>query len=251
MNTQKIKLNLVPGGIPPIVHVSQYDVGRPLAFEIYDGMSAATIEAGTVIDIRATKPDGTGFEYACTWANNVVSIATQAQMTVLSGQIECELHLVKESQEIGTANFILEVEPAALRGDTIISETELPDIIDMARSHEQAAEAAAEAAADSAEAAADSASAAADSADDAAESARQAKSWAVPSTDPNEYGSDTNNAKYWSDQAHADYEQMESDLNLVNEVIALMRLLFGDLQITTESGESLITEDEDVLIMNY
>ena len=139
MNTQTIVLNLVPGGIPPVVHVSQYDVGRPLAFELYDGLSAATIEAGTVIDIRATKPDGTGFEYACTWNNNVVSIATQAQMTVLSGSIECELHLVKDSQEIGTANFILEVEAAALRGDTDISETDLPDIIDMARSHEQAA----------------------------------------------------------------------------------------------------------------
>ena len=139
MNTQTIKLNLIPGGIPPIVHVSQYDVGRPLAFELYDGLNAATIEAGTVIDIRATKPDGTGFEYACTWNNNVVSIATQAQMTVLSGSIECELHLVKDSQEIGTANFILEVEAAALRGDTDISETDLPDIIDMARSHEQAA----------------------------------------------------------------------------------------------------------------
>ena len=174
MNTQKIKLNLIPGGIPPIVHVSQYDVGRPLAFEIYDGISAAEIEEGTVIDIRATKPDGTGFEYACTWSNNIASIATQAQMTVLAGQIECELHLVKESQEIGTANFILEVEPSALRGDTIISETELPDIIDLARSHEQAAAASAEAAAESESNAADSASAAATSESNAADSASAA-----------------------------------------------------------------------------
>lgn len=174
MNTQKIKLNLIPGGIPPIVHVSQYDVGRPLAFELYDGMSAATIEAGTVVDIRATKPDGTGFEYACTWENNVVSIATQAQMTVLAGQIECELHLVKNQQEIGTANFILEVEEAALRADTDISETEIPDIIDLARSHEQAATASAEAAAESEENAADSASAAATSESNAADSASAA-----------------------------------------------------------------------------
>lgn len=251
MNTQKIKLNLVPGGIPPIVHVSQYDVGRPLAFEIYDGMSAATIESGTVIDIRATKPDGTGFEYACTWANNVVSIATQAQMTVLAGQIECELHFVKDAMEIGTANFILEVEQAALRGDIDISETELPDIIDLARSHAEAAAASAEAAAASATAAAQSADDAQNSAEDSAEYARQSKSWAVPSTDPNEYGTDTNNSKYWSDRAHEDYLNFESDLNLVNEIVALARLILGDLQLTTESDDSLAAENDNVLIMNY
>lgn len=251
MNTQITKLNLIPGGIPPIVHVSQYDVGRPLAFELYDGLSAATIEAGTVIDIRATKPDGTGFEYACTWLNNIVSIATQTQMTVCSGSIECELHLVKESQEIGTANFILEVEPSALRGDTIISETELPDIFDLARSHEQAAAASAEAAATSATAAAQSADEAQNSADDSAEYARQSKSWAVPSTDPNEHGTDTNNSKYWSNRAHEDYLNVENDLNQVNGVIALLRLLLGDLQLTTESGNSLAAESDDVIIMNY
>lgn len=251
MNIQKIKLNLVPGGIPPIVHVSQYDIGRPLAFELFDGLSAATIESGTVIDIRATKPDGTGFEYTCTWSNNVASIATQPQMTVLSGSIECELHLVKDSQEIGTANFILEVEPAALRGDTDISETEVPGIIDLARSHAEAAAASAEAAAASATAAAQSADDAQNSAEDSAEYARQSKSWAVPSTDPNEYGTDTNNSKYWSDRAHEDYLNVENDLNLVNEVIALLRLLLGDLQLTTESGDSLAAESDDVIIMNY
>ena len=170
MRPQSIKLNLVPGGVIPVINVSQYDVGRPLEFVLWDGKSPATIEEDTVIDIRATKPDGHGFQYTCTWENNVVSVTTQIQMTVLSGSIECELHLEKNSTVIGTANFILEVEQAALRSDTDISETELPAIIDMARSNQEAAAASAAAAAESESNAADSETAAAASAAAAAES---------------------------------------------------------------------------------
>ena len=174
MRPQSIKLNLVPGGVIPVINVSQYDVGRPLEFVLWDGKSPATIEENTVIDIRATKPDGHGFQYACTWENNVVSVATQIQMTVLSGSIECELHLEKNSTVIGTANFILEVEQAALRSDTDISETELPAIIDMARGNQEAAAASAAAAAESESNAADSAAAAATSESNAADSASAA-----------------------------------------------------------------------------
>jgi hypothetical protein len=131
------------------------------------------------------------------------------------------------------------------------SETEVPDIINFAREAAERAGESADAAATSATAAAQSADEAQNSADDSAEYARQSKSWAVPSTDPNEYGTDTNNSKYWSDRAHEDYLNVENDLNLVNGVIALLRLLLGDLQLTTESGNSLAAESDDVIIMNY
>lgn len=182
MNAQRIKLNLIPGGVPPIVHVSQYDVGRPLEFALYDGVTAANIESGTVIDIRGTKPDKTGFSYPCTYSGNVVSIATREQMTAVSGSFDCELHLVKDAQDIGTANFILEVEPAALHEDTVISESELPAIIEAARNTGLTTEAvqelvaSASASAASATAAANSASAAAASETNAADSASAAAS---------------------------------------------------------------------------
>ena len=174
MNAQKIRVNLIPGGVIPIIYVSQYDVGRLLQFELYDGMSAATIESGTSIDVRGTKPDGRGFQFECTYSGNVVSIASQMQMTIVSGSIECELNLTKDDVEIGTANFILEVEPAALRSDTDISETVLPEIFDAAQRNQEAAAASAAAAAESESNAADSASAAATSESNAADSASAA-----------------------------------------------------------------------------
>lgn len=193
MKTQMIKLNLIPGAMPgglkPAINVSQYDVGRPLKFQLYDGKTKAEIEEDTVITVQGTKPDKTGFAYACTWSGNEVTVATQKQMTVCAGKVDCELHLVKDTQEIGTANFILEVEPAALSDDTVISESEMPAIIEAARKNTltdesvqtlvdsaSAAASAATAAAESASSAAQSKTAAANSASEAAQSKTAAAS---------------------------------------------------------------------------
>lgn len=195
MKTQMIKLNLIPGAMPgglrPAINVSQYDVGRPLKFQLYDGKTKAEIEDDTVITVQGTKPDKTGFAYACTWSGNEVTVETQKQMTVCAGKVDCELHLVKDTQEIGTANFILEVEPAALSDDTVISDSEMPAIIEAARKNTltdesvqtlvdsaSAAASAATAAAESAGSAAQSKTAAANSASAAAESASSAASYA-------------------------------------------------------------------------
>lgn len=184
MKTQMIKLNLIPGAMPgglrPAINVSQYDVGRPLKFQLYDGKTKAEIEYDTVITVHGTKPDKTGFAYACTWSGNEVTVATQKQMTVCAGKVDCELHLVKDTQEIGTANFILEVEPAALSDDTVISDSEMPAIVEAARKNTLTDESvqtlvdSASAAASAAENAANSASAAATAETNASNSASEA-----------------------------------------------------------------------------
>lgn len=180
MRPQKIRLNLIPGGIEPVVHVSQYDAGRVIEFALYDGITTANIESGTVIDVRGTKPDKKGFSYPCEYAGNIITINTTRQMTAVDGSFDCELHLVKDTQEIGTANFILEVEPAALSDDTVISDSEIPAIIEAARKNTLTDESvqtlvdSASAAAISATDAASSASAAASSAENAANSASAA-----------------------------------------------------------------------------
>jgi hypothetical protein len=47
-------------------------------------------------------------------------------MTVLAGDVPTQLRITKGEDLIGTLNFIIRVEPAALADDTIISETDLP-----------------------------------------------------------------------------------------------------------------------------
>lgn len=149
MFLQETDLNVVPGGIIPVMHVSQYDVGRELKFVLYSGYDYASLESGTTVTIEGTKPDGHGFQYSGVLDQNAhtATFVTTEQMTVLAGAIECKLTLYLNSQRIGTALFILDVEKAGINDSTIISDTELPLIIAQATEQMERAEAAADAAA--------------------------------------------------------------------------------------------------------
>ena len=248
IQAQKIKLNIVPGGVIPTVNVSQNDIGRVLQFELYDGLSVASITAGTTATIEGTKPDKHAFQYDATISGNVVTVNTVQQMVIVPGTVECTLTLTYSGQVIGTALFFMEVERSGLDMNADVSDTELPALMDLARANAERAENAASDADDSAQDAED----AKDAADIAA---AIAKSWASYSTDANIYGNNTNCARYWSDQAAAKYNDMiaavGTALNKINSFEALMRLLFGAIYLDTESGDILTTESGDRIIIDY
>ena len=142
--TQEINLNLIPGAIPPRISVSQYDdASRSLVFRLYNGAVSFTPGSGTTAQIRGTKPDNKGFEYAANLSGSTVTAAITEQMTAVAGDVRCEIVLKDSTKTIGTGNFVLEVERAALGEDTDISETVIPDIIDAAERNAERAEAAA------------------------------------------------------------------------------------------------------------
>lgn len=129
-------LDVSPGGIPPIIHLSQYDkLTRTIVFNLIDDTGTYYISSGAIATVRGTKPDKTGFEYEGIISGNTVTVNVQDQMTVCAGRIPCEIRISGfDGSVLGTANFLLDIEPAALLDNTTISETELPLI-------EQAAEA--------------------------------------------------------------------------------------------------------------
>lgn len=146
MTTQIIKLNMIPGGVMPVVYVSQYDnQTNALIFDLYNGDLPFPVPSGAAVLINGTKPpvDGelTGFSYsaASISGNRVVCNVTQ-QMTAVPGPVLCELRIRTETQIIGSINFILRVERAALNDDTVLSETDIPLIeqaIDIAANLEE------------------------------------------------------------------------------------------------------------------
>ncbi len=183
LQTIEARLDINPGAIPPRIKVSQYDDGsRQIKFSMYNGSAAITGGTGELTNVskvyvRGTKPDRHGFSYEASLsvitAPHCVTVDIVLQMTAVAGEVPCELVFVDTSDRVlGTANFILEVEPAALADDTITSDTELPDIIDAARS----------------------------SAASAAASATKSESYAVGGTS-SRTGEDTDNAKYYKEQA--------------------------------------------------
>lgn len=141
MTTQTKDINMISGGVRSYVNVSQYDVGSEIKFALYDNSSAFTPPAGTTVRVEGRKPDGNGFSYSASLSDNVVTVTVTDQMTVLSGEVLCELRLTKDSVDIGTANFILAVEEAPINSNIPISDTEIPAIIELARQEQYNAEA--------------------------------------------------------------------------------------------------------------
>lgn len=180
MYTQIHDLNVIPTGVRPVVHVSQYDNQvQALRFLLYKENAPFTIPASAAVLINGLKPDNTGFSYAATaTSGNTATFAVTQQMTAVAGSTECELRVRTASEIIGTLNFTLEVEEAPLHDDSVLSETDIPLIeqaVDIAANlaeyiqatytNAAAAQASAQAAAASAtDAATDAASAASDAA---------------------------------------------------------------------------------------
>ena len=135
---QKVNLNLIPGGVRPVVNVSQYDEGRQFQLAIFQG-SASYDLTGKTVTIEVGKTDGNGCAYGVSdlvngvpvvaVSGNLVTITTPRQMTACAGENMAELKIAASGNEIGTLNFVLLCEQSALSPDTPISETEIPAII--------------------------------------------------------------------------------------------------------------------------
>lgn len=146
MITQTIDLCMIPGSTNPVIHVNQYDAyPGGLIFNLYEE-SAFEIPAGAAVTINGTKPDKHGFSYTASYSGNVVTAALEQQMTAVAGNVECELRVSLGSEIIGTQNFTLCVEEAALNNETIISDSDMPAIANAQRYASEAAASAAEAA---------------------------------------------------------------------------------------------------------
>lgn len=146
MITQPYNLNLIPGGVPVRVPVSQYDAGsRDITFSLYHGGTAFAVPAGAVVTCDGAKPDRKGFSYVCTAAGSTVTVTVTEQMTAAAGEVDCQITIRKDGQVLGSANFLLVVERAALPDGADISETEINSFTQIANQAAEAAQSAQEA----------------------------------------------------------------------------------------------------------
>ena len=121
---QTIKLNMTPGGANQRVYLSQYDVGRQIAFLLYDEDGAYTPASGATAKIRATKPSGFAFDVAGTISGNTVTVTITETMSAESGIFPAEIRITKDSDIIGTANFLWNVERSTHPDGTVDGNTE-------------------------------------------------------------------------------------------------------------------------------
>lgn len=129
---QKVKLNLIPQGVPPVVYASQYDVGRQFEFEIYEGDVEYEIPSGAVVTFQGTKPDNHSFAYSTadkepviSVSGSVVTVTSTEQMTAIPHKSMCEIIIRNGKVILGTLNVILDVEKGAIPEDANASASDL------------------------------------------------------------------------------------------------------------------------------
>ena len=114
---ESFNLNIIPGKDRPVCHASQFDIGRTIRVNLFEGFNVFTLDGTEVISLSVRKPDGNVVTEAVTnTSDSYVEFVTTEQMTACSGSNLCELKLEKGADVIGTMNFILDVEQDPLEG---------------------------------------------------------------------------------------------------------------------------------------
>lgn len=146
---QSINLNMIPGGVMPVINLTQFDEGRDFALVILNGAQAADL-AGATLLISGKKNDDTAFSYGqsdtvkgnyvISVNNNTVTIRNTLQMAAASGEVIATLTIKKSAADVSTLNFRIMVQEHPLDG-VDISNTEIPAIIALAQEQADEAEA--------------------------------------------------------------------------------------------------------------
>ena len=124
-----IRLNLIPSGVNPTCHCSQYDKGRVIRIELFDGLTPYTLQSGDTVTLNVRKPDNTivTASVTATQGNKYVDIVTTEQICACVGYNLCDLTITNGTTVIGTLNFIMAIERDVL-ADGIASQSVIRDL---------------------------------------------------------------------------------------------------------------------------
>lgn len=129
---QTINLDISPGRKQPTCYASQFDKGRVIRINLFDGCHPYVLSAGERIQVSVRKPD----QHIVTadlvnTLKEYVDLVTTLQMCACVGDCQCELRLIKtvndEDIDIGTCDFILSVSKDPLDGG-LASESEIENL---------------------------------------------------------------------------------------------------------------------------
>ena len=114
-------VSVAPGMMPPVIHVSEYDIGRSYTVTINgENGEAFTIPTGATASVEGTLNNKVGFSESATIDGNTVSFALTESMTAYSGKAWCKVKLVLNDEPIQTCAFVLAVDRAGVEAGTVI-----------------------------------------------------------------------------------------------------------------------------------
>ena len=122
MVTQNYTISTVKNAVPPKVKMSQYDsASRTITFTVVDGSGSEVSLTGKAVTVEGTRIDGHAFTVECTVSGATATFTETVDMTNQAGDHPAELVVRENGGRLGTMNFIIAVEPAAMDEDADVS----------------------------------------------------------------------------------------------------------------------------------
>jgi hypothetical protein len=154
---EKQNLDILPGGVLPVIHCSQGDIDRQFQINLFSDNAPYVLDGTEELTLDGHKEDNNIFSYSLpSTTGSTITISTEEQMTACAGNTICEIRIFKGTMRIGTCNFIMQVEEGPSNGT--LSESALQALDEIRAEVQEAvtdAQAAAENASDYADAASD------------------------------------------------------------------------------------------------
>lgn len=136
MQTQDLVLDIVPGGVPPVIDVTQYDTAREIKITLSSRTSASfSLSSEYTYELRGTRANKTGFidtDAVSMIDSRTLIFTTTGTMTSIAGECRCGILIFDGEEHIETINFIMQVHKSSLDLDTIVNSDDFRDLLDIA-----------------------------------------------------------------------------------------------------------------------
>lgn len=127
---EQVMLDMIPTGAKAVCHVSQYDIGRTIRFNLISGGAAYTLSGTETVKVYIKKPDGTTAERnIANTSSTYVDWVTGEGDCDQAGECECELVITSGTTVIGSKNFTVKIEEDPYNEQGVVTETAGPAII--------------------------------------------------------------------------------------------------------------------------
>ncbi|MBQ9050557.1 MAG: hypothetical protein IJ126_08180 [Lachnospiraceae bacterium] len=111
------EIPMIPGHVPPVIHISQGDIGREVVLQVTGDTRPPAAQAR----IRGIRPDGAAVTQTVTYGTGTsvgrIVWLVNGLFAEIEGDVVCEIFLDYSTENIGTQNFILRVEGGAYKPD--------------------------------------------------------------------------------------------------------------------------------------
>lgn len=125
----KIDVSIIPGGIPPTVNVSQYDVGRDIDVKIDMGDLTISESLTYLLEVKKADRHVTNATGSVQNGGAFVRFKTTQQMTAVEGLAICKVRVKFGTNDLGTALFYMNVEETPFNNQADLSDSEVSPLL--------------------------------------------------------------------------------------------------------------------------